>query len=79
MSNRTAKTGSAVSTRQAAAFKAKREAAGYSQEAVAATFGISHTTVCGWEKGKWLPRLETIVRIAELYGCKVDDLLDPHA
>lgn len=77
MSTRTIKTGTELSNRQAAAFRERRKAAGFSQEAVAEAFGISRTTVVGWEKGKWLPRPETICKLAELYGCSIDALLNP--
>ena len=67
-----------MSKRQAAAFRAHRKAAGYTQQQVAAYLGYkTHRAVVAWESGSWLPRVETAVRLAELYGCEVGDLLNP--
>lgn len=63
--------------RLAAEFKARREAAGYTQQQVADALGIDQTVVSAWERGKWLPRLATVVSLSELYGCEPNDLLKP--
>lgn len=67
-----------MSRRQAAAFKAYRKAAGYTQQQVADFLGYkTHRAIVAWENGNWLPRVDTAVRLAELYGCDVGDLLNP--
>lgn len=77
MSNTTVKSGTPLSVRQAKAFKRLRQEAQLRQEDVAEKLGINRTTIVGWERGKWLPRPETIVELANLYHCSTDDLLNP--
>lgn len=76
--NRTKNTGTPLSKRQAAAFRAYRKAAGYTQQQVADFLGYkTHRAIVAWEAGSWLPRVDTAVRLAELYGCDVGNLLNP--
>lgn len=58
-------------------FKELREKTGLSQRAVGEKLGISDSAVCLWERAEngSLPRANMLPKIAELYGCKVDDLL----
>lgn len=56
-------------------FLSARKKAGYSQAYVAEKLGISAASVCQWETGKTMPRASMLARIADLYGCKIDDLL----
>lgn len=53
-----------------------RKRAGLTQAQVAKTLGIWQSTVTGWEKGKTFPRVTHLPKLAELYGCTVDDLLN---
>lgn len=56
--------------------KTLREAAGYTQQEVTERFGYkTNASIVGWEKGKWLPSLETLSRLAEFYGCTLNELL----
>lgn len=58
--------------------KERREAAGYTQQEVTDRFGYkTNASVVGWEKGKWLPSLETLSHLADLYGCTLNELLSP--
>lgn len=55
--------------------RAMRERAGLTQEEVAAHFGLDHSTVVGWEAGKWMPKTKRLVQLANLLDCTIDDLL----
>lgn len=56
-------------------FLSARKKAGFSQTYVAEKLGISAPSVCQWETGKTMPRSSMLARIADLYGCKIDELL----
>jgi transcriptional regulator with XRE-family HTH domain len=42
---------------------------------LAKSIGVHQTTVAKWRSGDAYPRLEHLRKIAEHYGCAVDDLL----
>lgn len=57
-------------------FKEMRERAGYSsQQSFADAFGIAQSTVGGWEAGRREPTFDTLVKIADFFGCSTDYLL----
>ena len=56
-------------------FKEARLRANLTQEEAAKEFDVSQSCVHAWEVGKWAPRTQLLVKIAEVYGCTVDDLL----
>lgn len=56
-------------------FKDYRKRNGYTQEDLALKLHLNQATVSKWEKGKSLPDIETLIKLAELYRCRVDDLL----
>jgi len=56
-------------------FKKKRELTGMSQLEVATKLGISNTAVSMWESGSSKPRIDILIKLAELYNCTVDELL----
>jgi len=58
-------------------FKSLRLATGLSQAAVANELGITQGAVHQWEKGETHPQTKLLSRIAALYGCTVDELLQP--
>lgn len=60
-------------------FASARKTAGLTQKTVADKLGVDQSTVCLWEAGRTCPRAETLVRVAALYGCLVDDLLKEDA
>lgn len=43
----------------------------------AGTLGVSKQAVNAWERGKYDPNIATLVKMAEMYGCTVDELLTP--
>ena len=46
------------------------------QTEVAARLGIQRPSVANWERGRNGPHKRFLPRLAELYGCSVEDLLD---
>lgn len=49
--------------------------AGLSVRDVMAAVGVSDASVYQWETGVTTPRPKMLLRLSELYGCTVDDLL----
>ena len=49
--------------------------AGLKQIDLAKALGMSKSTVTCWVKGKAFPEIDTIQRIADVLGCKTDDLI----
>lgn len=56
-------------------FLSARTKTGYSQAKVAKEMGVSDAAVSMWETGKTRPRASLLVKLAELYGCSLDELL----
>lgn len=57
------------------AFKEARERAGKSVLEVSRSLGVSPQAVYQWEWGETAPRLSFLGKLAEMYGCSVDELL----
>ena len=57
-------------------FKEARESVGLTQDALAKLLNISRTTVAMWESGSSLPRADKLPKLAAIFGCTVDDLLN---
>lgn len=55
--------------------KSARLRAGKTQEEVAKQFGVSQSTIVGWEQGRWMPNTARLMQIAHYFGCTVDELL----
>ncbi|WP_139207537.1 helix-turn-helix transcriptional regulator [Phytopseudomonas flavescens] len=55
----------------------KREAAGYSQAALAEYLGVTENTIAAWEKDKNKegPAGTKVVLMAQLFGCSTDEIL----
>ena len=58
-----------------AKLKERRSAAGLSQEAVAAQLGVSRQTISNWENDKFFPDIVSVIRLSDLYGISLDELL----
>ena len=56
--------------------KNRRAAAGYTQEYVAETLGVSRQTISKWETDETLPDIRQSKRLALLYGGSLDELID---
>jgi transcriptional regulator with XRE-family HTH domain len=53
-----------------------RRASGMTQEETAEALDISINTYRSWEQNKATPHVQTIMRIASLFDCKMEDLVD---
>lgn len=54
---------------------ALRKQAGYTQETLAETLGVSRQAVGKWESGQGLPEAATLLDLADLLGCSLDQLM----
>lgn len=54
--------------------KKKRTQNDLSQSALAEILGVSQQAVAQWEAGKAMPRCETMLKLADLFGCTIDEL-----
>lgn len=55
-----------------------RKRAGYTQETLAEALGVSRQAVGKWESGQGLPEASTLLTLADLLGCTLDQLMrDP--
>lgn len=50
---------------------------GWTQADLAGLLGVSRQTVISLEKGKYDPSLPLAFRIAETFGCKIEDVFQP--
>lgn len=57
-------------------FKEYRKRNGYTQEELALKLHLNQATISKWEKSKSIPDIETLINLADLYKCRVDDLLN---
>ncbi|MGB9860066.1 MAG: helix-turn-helix transcriptional regulator [Moorellaceae bacterium] len=55
--------------------KQLREKRGLRQEDVAKMVGVERTTVANWERGAKQPSLETLVKLSQLFGVSLDELV----
>jgi len=56
-------------------FKEQREKLGLSQSTVAKKINTSHQNISRWESGKILPSIDFCVKLADLYGVSLDELV----
>lgn len=56
-------------------FKKMREKAGLSQTELGKKIGVRQSTIAMWENGENLPRASTLIKLAEILECSVDELL----
>lgn len=45
------------------------------QQALADALGTQRSTVAMWETGQSKPRADTLIKLAAIFGCTVDELL----
>lgn len=57
------------------ALKEQREKSGLSQSTVANRINTSHQNISRWESGKVLPSIDFCVKLADLYGVSLDELV----
>ena len=58
------------------ALKRARKARGLTQVELAEYIGVTQGAVHQWESGKSKPTVENLMKMAKLFNCKVDDLID---
>lgn len=58
----------------ATSLRARREAAGLSQEALAGAIGITRQSLLATERGRQIPSTAVALRLARSLGCRVEDL-----
>lgn len=49
--------------------------AGLTQKEAAAKIGCNPTNITHWERGRTIPRMSRLKKIAEVYGCPIDNLI----
>ena len=57
-------------------FLSKRNAINVTQDYVAEKLGVNRSTVSKWETGEFLPSTENLIKLAALYNCTIDELLE---
>ena len=60
-------------------FKEARVRAGKKVSDVMEHMGVSDAAIYMWENGTTVPRGQKLARLAEFYGCSIDDLLKKEA
>lgn len=58
------------------ALKRARKSQGMTQTELAEFIGVTQGAVHQWESGKSSPTIDNLKKIAKLFNCKVDDLID---
>ena len=48
---------------------------GITQEDLAKELNVGQNTISLWERGLRSPRVDTLLKLSEFFGCTVDDLL----
>ena len=56
---------------------ARRLERGFSQQALADELGVSRQTIISLEKGRYDPSLPLAFKLAEVFGCRIEDLFQP--
>lgn len=59
--------------------KEKRTVLGLSQEQLAEKLGVTRQTIANWEKGKTYPDITAVMKLSDLYGVSLDELLKEDA
>ena len=62
-------------TKTGAAIAAHRQRMNLSQQGLAGLMNVTHQAVSKWEKGLALPDTETLLALATLFGCSMENLL----
>lgn len=54
-----------------------RDQHGWSQQRLADELGVSRQTIISIEKGRYDPSLPVAFRLAQVFGCSIEDLFTP--
>lgn len=52
-----------------------RKAANLTQAQAADLIGVTDATISQWENGETRPKTSRLAKVAEVYGCTIDELL----
>ena len=52
-----------------------RKNAGFTQDQIAKAVNVDRSTVAKWETNKAKPRVDTLIKLAALFECSVDELV----
>ena len=55
--------------------KAKRQSLNMTQFDLAKLLGVSRSTVAMWENGTNTPPTNILIKLADLFGCTIDELV----
>lgn len=56
--------------------KELRKSKNMTQNELANSIGVERTTVTMWETGNSVPSIDALKKLAEIFNCKIDDLID---
>jgi transcriptional regulator with XRE-family HTH domain len=59
--------------------KKLRNKSGYTQQEVADQLFVTRQCISRWEQGKTIPDIHSLDKLAEMYECKIEDILDNDA
>ena len=54
----------------------RRKSLGLSQKQVAEIVGVDQSQLCNYEKGAYAPKFQAAKKLATLYGCTVEDIME---
>lgn len=57
----------------------QRKKSNITQSELAQMLGVSQANISQWETGEAFPRADKLPQLAEILGCKIDDLFDKKA
>ncbi len=55
--------------------KKLREEKGFTQKEIANLLGVTHTAISNYEKGIREPNIKNLIKLADIFGCSLDELL----
>ena len=55
--------------------KEKRESLNMTQTQLAEAVNVSRSAVASWENGAAYPRVEILIKLSEIFGCTLDELV----
>mgnify|MGYP002857294177 CR=1 FL=1 len=61
----------------AISIKAARKRKNMTQCQLAKEVGVHQTNVVAWERGKWSPTAQRLLKLSRILDCSVDELLAP--
>ena len=56
--------------------KELRKSRNMTQNELAISVGVERTTVTMWETGNSVPSIDALKKLAAIFNCKIDDLID---